>query len=582
MFDRELFANRNLVTAHGLHAGRRRGDDGDDGAAAADAAEAVRLSGARHRPAADAARRRRRVHDVGRRRSWIQRGFDPRMLVGVGFAIAAWSLWRDDRLDADDGLARRSSSRASCRGSAWAWCSCRSTRWRSPRWRRNYRTEGSSLMNLARNIGASVGISVVTALLARNIQTNHQEIGGSITSYNQAAVDPVDQLDLRRGGPERARHARPGGQPAGGDDRLSRRFQADDDHEPGRDPAAVADAPPQDSGRARRSRSFIRSDRRRLAPRMAVVGGADGADPYHRRSTRPPVRVSAPRSSFSHFGRQLRGKRRSLTTMSAAAQAAANSAHIDHVHAAGRQHGPAPRPAEAEVAIAARLGLFGQQQRIGGVPAILAQQIARIVARAIAQDAQARRRSSAPPDAARRWSPASPAAASPASRACRRSAAPTPAAATASATAPATIRRSPSVRKPPPASPAAPRPHPVHQRLSGRSTATGRAHDPSPTRTARPARPYRTAAPAPRTASPRKSSAGSRRYWPVHRTHRPCGNGTARSGSARFRPPVRSAGAKQIPSQRRSTMPASLGPNQRRIAGCSCSATIAVTAAKDS
>ena len=35
------------------------------------------------------------------------------------------------------------------------------------------------------------GISAVTALLARNIQTNHQEIGGNITSYNQAALDPA-------------------------------------------------------------------------------------------------------------------------------------------------------------------------------------------------------------------------------------------------------------------------------------------------------------------------------------------------------------------------------------------------------
>ncbi len=53
-----------------------------------------------------------------------------------------------------------------------------------------YRTEGSSLMDLGRNIGASAGISAVTALLARNIQISHMEIGGNITSYNQASLDP--------------------------------------------------------------------------------------------------------------------------------------------------------------------------------------------------------------------------------------------------------------------------------------------------------------------------------------------------------------------------------------------------------
>jgi DHA2 family multidrug resistance protein len=54
----------------------------------------------------------------------------------------------------------------------------------------HYRTEGSSLMNLFRNIGASAGISVVTALLARNIQTNHQVLGGHITGYSLSSIDP--------------------------------------------------------------------------------------------------------------------------------------------------------------------------------------------------------------------------------------------------------------------------------------------------------------------------------------------------------------------------------------------------------
>jgi DHA2 family multidrug resistance protein len=53
-----------------------------------------------------------------------------------------------------------------------------------------YRTEGSSLLNLARNIGASVGISVVTTVLAVNVQTSHQELGGHVTAYSLSAIDP--------------------------------------------------------------------------------------------------------------------------------------------------------------------------------------------------------------------------------------------------------------------------------------------------------------------------------------------------------------------------------------------------------
>jgi len=53
------------------------------------------------------------------------------------------------------------------------------------------RTEGASLMNLSRNIGGSVGISVVTALLAHNVQTSHQVLGGHITAGGLTGMDPI-------------------------------------------------------------------------------------------------------------------------------------------------------------------------------------------------------------------------------------------------------------------------------------------------------------------------------------------------------------------------------------------------------
>src|SRR5271154_5156844 len=48
------------------------------------------------------------------------------------------------------------------------------------------RTEGAGLYNLARNIGSSVGISVVNALLTRNTQINHAEIAEHVTAVNRA------------------------------------------------------------------------------------------------------------------------------------------------------------------------------------------------------------------------------------------------------------------------------------------------------------------------------------------------------------------------------------------------------------
>ena len=46
------------------------------------------------------------------------------------------------------------------------------------------RGDGTGLYNLSRNIGSSVGISVVTALLAENVQANHADIAAYVTPFN--------------------------------------------------------------------------------------------------------------------------------------------------------------------------------------------------------------------------------------------------------------------------------------------------------------------------------------------------------------------------------------------------------------
>ena len=48
------------------------------------------------------------------------------------------------------------------------------------------RTEGAGLYNLSRNIGSSVGISVVNSLLVTNTQANHAAIVPHITAVNRA------------------------------------------------------------------------------------------------------------------------------------------------------------------------------------------------------------------------------------------------------------------------------------------------------------------------------------------------------------------------------------------------------------
>ncbi len=53
------------------------------------------------------------------------------------------------------------------------------------------RAEGAGLSTLARNIGSSVGISVVNALLTSNTQVNHETIGQHVTAVNRGFEEPA-------------------------------------------------------------------------------------------------------------------------------------------------------------------------------------------------------------------------------------------------------------------------------------------------------------------------------------------------------------------------------------------------------
>lgn len=47
-----------------------------------------------------------------------------------------------------------------------------------------FRADATSLFSLVRNIGSSVGISMVTVMLTHNSQINHAELGANVTPYN--------------------------------------------------------------------------------------------------------------------------------------------------------------------------------------------------------------------------------------------------------------------------------------------------------------------------------------------------------------------------------------------------------------
>lgn len=135
----------------------------------------------------------------------LVRVVDARVLVVIGLALTAWSLhmMAGFTLQMDDNVIIWSGIVQGL-GLGLVFVPLNSIAFATldPK----YRTDGAALFSLVRNIGSSIGISIVTVLLTRNIQVNHAEIAAGMTPYNEtlkalmptaAAGDPtaLSQLD---------------------------------------------------------------------------------------------------------------------------------------------------------------------------------------------------------------------------------------------------------------------------------------------------------------------------------------------------------------------------------------------------
>jgi DHA2 family multidrug resistance protein len=118
----------------------------------------------------------------------IRRGHDGRPYVALGFLLAAVSLWEMSHWSlAVDGWHIMASGFIQGFGIGLVFIPLNSAAFAtiSPL----LRTDGASLLNLSRSIGSSIGISIVTTLLARNTQTIHADLGGHITASVTALID---------------------------------------------------------------------------------------------------------------------------------------------------------------------------------------------------------------------------------------------------------------------------------------------------------------------------------------------------------------------------------------------------------
>lgn len=118
----------------------------------------------------------------------VRKGFDPRLLIAMGFAICGFSLWEMSgwSLATDRShIAWSGFIQGIGMGMVFIPMNASAFSTLAP----HLRTDGSSLLNLARSIGSSIGISVVITMLSRNLQISHSDLAGKITASFSSILD---------------------------------------------------------------------------------------------------------------------------------------------------------------------------------------------------------------------------------------------------------------------------------------------------------------------------------------------------------------------------------------------------------
>ena len=110
---------------------------------------------------------------------------DTRILLGGGFLVSAWAMY-DMAGWTPDVSQQRIMLTGFIQGGGLGLLFVPLTTITFATLPAEYRGDGTGLYNLSRNIGSAVGISIVSALIVENTQSNHESIAAYVTPFNHA------------------------------------------------------------------------------------------------------------------------------------------------------------------------------------------------------------------------------------------------------------------------------------------------------------------------------------------------------------------------------------------------------------
>jgi DHA2 family multidrug resistance protein len=110
---------------------------------------------------------------------------DPRKLMAFGILMLTWSLW-DMTFWTPDVSDWRIALTIVAQGAGLGFIFIPLQVLAFATLAPHFRTDGAGLFSLLRNIGAAIGVSVTSSMLAHNTQALHAEIGASVNPFNRA------------------------------------------------------------------------------------------------------------------------------------------------------------------------------------------------------------------------------------------------------------------------------------------------------------------------------------------------------------------------------------------------------------